>query len=211
MTQKHTATKKVKRKASNIIHAVKPLAKKARLAPKRSTTLDSYVNITTRSSLNGKQGPSVVDIHDSDSDTGSNLGISNIEDSDDRDEVGKPVELNLNNKSQLAKTERVSKDWRSPVYAFYHPVPKITYIDERRCHEFKCAAGGCKYIIRRYLDTKDKSSTGNMVKHAKKCWGDEWVAASQCQNAAEARLRVTKPTASSGSITASFSQKGKAE
>ena len=71
------------------------------------------------------------------SDTGSNLGISDIEDSDDRDEFGKPVELNLNNKSQLTKTERVSKDWRSPVYAFYHPVPKITYLDEGRCHEFK--------------------------------------------------------------------------
>ena len=47
------------------------------------------------------------------SDTGSNLGISDIEDSDDRDEFGKPVELNLNNKSQLTKTELVSKDWRS--------------------------------------------------------------------------------------------------
>ena len=108
------------------------------------------------------------------------------------------------------KSERLSKDWKAMVYAFYNAIPKIAYINKRRCHEFKCAARGCKYTSRRYLDTKDKASTGNMVKHAKQCWGeDTWRAAEKCHNAADARSTVTEPIVSSGTIAASFKQKGK--
>jgi len=92
-----------------------------------------------------------------------------------------------------------------PCICLYIPVPEITYVNQRRCHEFKCAACGCKYVNQRYLNMKDKASTGNMLKHVKKCWGNKaWKAASECWNAAEARSTVTEQTASSGSITASF-------
>lgn len=102
------------------------------------------------------------------------------------------------------------KGWTSPIYAFYEPTPTIAYVDNRRCHVFKCAARGCKYFNRRYLDTKDKASTGNLVRHVKTCWGDEcWVAATACQTAQEARESVTEPYNLSGSITASFARKGK--
>lgn len=105
--------------------------------------------------------------------------------------------------------EQLSKDWKSPVYAFYEPNPEVTYINNRHCHEFKCAARGCKYRSRRYLDTKDKSSTGNLIKHTRSCWGEEaWAAANKCRNAAEAREAVTKPLATSGSITAVFKRMG---
>jgi hypothetical protein len=108
------------------------------------------------------------------------------------------------------KIERMSKDWKSPVYAFYEPVPEIEYVDSRRTHVFKCMAVRCKYRARRYLDTKDKSSTGNLIKHVKLCWGDEvWKAASECKNAGEARAAVVKPFAKSGNITASFERTGK--
>jgi hypothetical protein len=104
----------------------------------------------------------------------------------------------------------LSKEWKSPVYAFYEPVPTVTYVNNRRCHEFKCAGRGCKYKSRRYLDTKDKASTGNLIKHAKSCWGDEaWNAANQCRNVMEARKMVTRPLVKSGSITAMFKRKGK--
>lgn len=77
-------------------------------------------------------------------------------------------------------------------------------------HVFKCAACGCKFTSRRYLDTKDKSSTGNLVRHAKGCWGEEcWAAAGACHTAEEARESVTNPYNQSGSITASFARKGK--
>ncbi|KAH9981719.1 hypothetical protein BJV74DRAFT_879180 [Russula compacta] len=96
----------------------------------------------------------------------------------------------------------LSKDWKSLVYAFYHPVPDVIYVKGRRCHEFKCAAHGCKYTSRRYLDMKDKSSTGNLIKHAKSCWGNEaWKAVNDCKNATEARESVMEPITKSGSIT----------
>jgi hypothetical protein len=108
------------------------------------------------------------------------------------------------------KAERLSKDWKSPVYAFYQPIPDVTYVNDRRCHEFKCAARGCKFKSRRYLDTKDKSSTGNLIKHARSCWGEEaWIAANECKNAADARDLVTKPLNKSGSITTIFKRTGK--
>jgi hypothetical protein len=95
------------------------------------------------------------------------------------------------------------------VYAFYDPIPEITYVNKWRCYEFKCAARGCKYKSRRYLDTKDRASMGNLVKHAKLCWGEEaWSAAEQCGSAADARSKVTGPIKSSGSITASFRRRG---
>ncbi|KAF8238066.1 hypothetical protein L208DRAFT_1244012, partial [Tricholoma matsutake] len=106
--------------------------------------------------------------------------------------------------------ECLLKDWKSPVNAFYHPIPVVAYMNARQWHEFKCAAHGCKYISRQYLDKKDRASTGNIIKHAKQCWGEEtWIAANQCQNAAEARSSVTGPVSSSGSITATFEQMGK--
>ena len=106
--------------------------------------------------------------------------------------------------------ERLSKDWKSPIYAFYEPLPEVVNIKGRRCHEFKCAARGCNYKSWCYLDTKDKSSTGNLIKHVKSCWGDEaWMAANDCKNAAEARETITKPIARSGSITAIFKRNSK--
>lgn len=63
------------------------------------------------------------------------------------------------------------------------------------------------------VHTKDKSSTGNLIKHVKACrgWGEEiWAAATACGTAKEARETVTKPGIKmSGSILASFARKGK--
>jgi hypothetical protein len=117
------------------------------------------------------------------------------------------MELGAHN---VIMTECLSKDWKSPIYAFYESVPEIHYINNRRCHEFKCAARRCKYKARRYLDTKDKASTGNLIKHVRSCWGEEaWIAASDCKDANEARQSVTKPMAKTGSITTTFKRIGK--
>lgn len=89
------------------------------------------------------------------------------------------------------------QSWMSPIYAFYEPIPSIAYVDGRQCrqcHVFKCAVRGCKFTSRRYLDTKDRASTGNLLRHVKACWGEEcWAAANKCHSAAEARESVTKP------------------
>ncbi|KAG1742795.1 uncharacterized protein EDB91DRAFT_1081416 [Suillus paluster] len=52
-------------------------------------------------------------------------------------------------------TERLMKEWVSPVYAFFDPTPRITEVGGRRAHEFKCHAKGCKATIRQFLDKKD--------------------------------------------------------
>ncbi|KAG2346335.1 hypothetical protein BDR05DRAFT_997344 [Suillus weaverae] len=39
------------------------------------------------------------------------------------------------------------KEWTSPVYAFFNPMPRIIENDGRWAHEFKCSARGCKTTI----------------------------------------------------------------
>ena len=57
----------------------------------------------------------------------------------------------------------------------------------------------------RLVITKDKASTGNLIKHAKLCWGEEaWNATNECKDATEARETITKPMSKTGSITAIF-------
>ena len=102
------------------------------------------------------------------------------------------------------------KQWTSPVYAFYHPIPDIVYVNGRRAHVFKCAAKSCTYKCRRFLDGHDRSSTGNLIKHVKSCWGNAaYEAAKDCQHANDARESVVKPLTTSGTITAAFDRKGK--
>ena len=105
--------------------------------------------------------------------------------------------------------EYLSEDWKAPVYAFFEPVPEITYIGTWRSHKFKCAAKGYKHKCWCYLNTKNRSSTSNMIKHAKSCWGQPtWKAAYSCCNATDARESITKPIISTGSIMAAFQCKG---
>ena len=107
--------------------------------------------------------------------------------------------------------ETMSKGWKSVVYGFYKEVPEILYIGDnhRRCHAFKCLAKGCEYISHCFMDTKDKASTGNLVKHAKLCWGKKtYELAKGCHDIAEVRSKVTGPINSSGSISAGFKPDG---
>lgn len=72
------------------------------------------------------------------------------------------------------------KDWSSPVYAFFDPMPKIVTIDGCGAHKFKCQAKGCKAKVRHFLDKGDAHSTGNMHKHVHLCWGTD-VLHKRCQ------------------------------
>ncbi|KAI0267627.1 hypothetical protein BGY98DRAFT_925528, partial [Russula aff. rugulosa BPL654] len=68
----------------------------------------------------------------------------------------------------------------APIYAFFKPDPLIVHVDGQCCHAFECLAKSCKHkirVVQRYLDKGDAKSTGNLRKHAKKCWGNEVVAA----------------------------------
>ncbi|TFY78228.1 hypothetical protein EWM64_g5785 [Hericium alpestre] len=108
----------------------------------------------------------------------------------DAEDIAEDVE-----EDDKAELKHMKARWTSPMYAFFDPVPSITYVKDRKCHEFKCSAKGCKQIVHRYLDTGDAQSTGNMHKHA--------------VDVKTAREKVVKGYLKSGKITASFERKNK--
>jgi hypothetical protein len=117
----------------------------------------------------------------------------------------------------ISPLERLSNDWLSPIYAFFQPTPSIATVDGRRVHEFKCSAVNCKgrgknpRIVRRYLDTSDRNSTGNLRKHARLCWGEDiLLGADACGDIDTTREALGKAKKlKDGSITTAFERKGK--
>jgi hypothetical protein len=64
--------------------------------------------------------------------------------------------------------------------------------------------------VRRFLDTGDARSTGNLRKHARKCWGEDVVtAADNARNADEVRAKEIEATLNHESITTAFERSGK--
>ncbi|KAJ7140228.1 hypothetical protein C8R43DRAFT_892910 [Mycena crocata] len=100
---------------------------------------------------------------------------------------------------------RLRARWRSPVYSFYKPTVTIGYDKGRKYHFFYCTNPKCRNGknggIRRYLDKKDLSSTGNLLGHARVCHGSAAV---------EAVMRGDEPKAGrrDGSIYAAFARIG---
>jgi len=108
----------------------------------------------------------------------------------------------------------MSKKWTSPVYVFFENTPDIQYKDGRRCHVFKCAATRCKgrntRDVCRFLDKGDANSTSNLLRHAKKCWGEETVEAATATRDLDAARKVLEKTKlQNGDITTEFKRIGK--
>ncbi|KAJ6459293.1 hypothetical protein C8R45DRAFT_843505, partial [Mycena sanguinolenta] len=70
-------------------------------------------------------------------------------------------------------SEKAKRSWTSTIYAFYDGDIDIEYRTGNVHHVFTCAARGCGHRVSRNQATKDRNSTKNLNKHAKKCWGDE--------------------------------------
>ncbi|KAI0359343.1 hypothetical protein OH77DRAFT_1372462, partial [Trametes cingulata] len=105
--------------------------------------------------------------------------------------------------------ERLRAEWTSPVYAFYHPEPEIEYVKGRRSHVFRCLAKGCKHRCRRFLDKGDASSTSNLRRHVRKCWGAESLKeADKAADVDEVREKIVGGLLRDGRITMSFKRKG---
>ena len=113
--------------------------------------------------------------------------------------------------------EQLSIEWVSPIYVFFEPMLSIVTVDRWRVHEFRCTAGYCKghgknaQIVRRYLDTTDRNSTGNLQKHAQLCWDNEVMQdVDACADVDSVQVRLDKADKHrDGSITAAFERKGK--
>jgi hypothetical protein len=67
---------------------------------------------------------------------------------------------------------------------------------------------GCGTKIRRYADTKDDGSTGNMGRHVTKCWGAEAKARVMVEETAEKRREVANTYVRTGKLTKYFEYKG---
>ncbi|KAJ7483741.1 hypothetical protein B0H11DRAFT_1641641, partial [Mycena galericulata] len=104
---------------------------------------------------------------------------------------------------------RLRSQWRSPVYGLYDKKVIIGYEGDRKYHYFRCANRKCKLGkngkaggVRRYLDSKDRSATGNLINHAKACRGTDTVTNIMGPDAKKAK------GARDGSIYAAFARLG---
>ncbi|KAL1936981.1 hypothetical protein VTO73DRAFT_2438 [Trametes versicolor] len=133
------------------------------------------------------------------------VGAKSSDDEMDVDAAQAAVE---EEESSDAELERLRADWTSPVYAFYKATPEIVYEKGRRAHVFACLAKGCKYTCRRFLDTGDSSSTGNLRRHVRKCWGAQVLKdADKAESVAEVREKIVGGLQKDGVITYSFARK----
>ncbi|KAF8347659.1 hypothetical protein F5887DRAFT_881515, partial [Amanita rubescens] len=98
--------------------------------------------------------------------------------------------------------------WTLPIYAFYLPIPEIGCDDRRPFHNFICANKGCTKRIWRYLDKRDTKSTGNLKKHAERCWKPEVVQETFDTNNLKETHEVIA-TVRDGTITSHFEHSGK--
>jgi hypothetical protein len=113
----------------------------------------------------------------------------------------------------ISLSERLQKTWTSPIYGFFQSDPLISIVNGRRCHEFICGAQPCKgqglngKLVRRFLDKGDAKSTGNLRKHAERCWGKDIVGDSVGSTSAAVREGISKQRTMS--ITLAFDKTGK--
>ncbi|KAH9008685.1 hypothetical protein EDB83DRAFT_2173798, partial [Lactarius deliciosus] len=109
--------------------------------------------------------------------------------------------------------EHLSKHWDAPVYIFFKPTLTVEYINKRKAHVFKCAARPCRRdtrLVRHFLYTGDTSSTSNLRRHAKFCWGEEALAAADAARNVKTACKVLRNYKGvNGSITAAFKRVGK--
>ncbi|KAI0691921.1 hypothetical protein C8T65DRAFT_586995 [Cerioporus squamosus] len=107
-------------------------------------------------------------------------------------------------------SEKRQGRWNSYIYVFYKPMVEIIVISPTKItHEFTCAKPGCKETIRRYQDTEDATSTGNMTGHAVACWGNEIVSAVKAVGGHTKCCPMVESFGRSGTITKMFKHIGK--
>ncbi|KAF9064511.1 hypothetical protein BDP27DRAFT_1156144, partial [Rhodocollybia butyracea] len=78
------------------------------------------------------------------------------------------------------------------IYAFFGAEPEIKFAGNGKAEYLVYTCTKCGEKKKQGLKTSDKGSTGNMTTHAKKCWGDEAVAAVKESNLEKAQEAVKK-------------------
>jgi hypothetical protein len=207
-TKKKAAPPKTKTKTVPA-NPISPTMKRDLTAQRRRS---SSPTITDEHEADGTHVGNVIDL-----DTDSLMELDDKPDDieiADEQELGACLTMYGRDQSDSRGTiEKLLKEWTAPVYVFFAPRPSIEYVDGRRCHTFQCAAKPCKMrerIVRRFLDKGDAKSTGNLRKHARKCWGEDVVAsADNAQSADDVRHVGQGGKLAPGLITAAFARAGK--
>ncbi|KAF8815963.1 hypothetical protein BYT27DRAFT_7230076 [Phlegmacium glaucopus] len=108
-------------------------------------------------------------------------------------------------------TEWLQLGWNAPIYALFDADPTIEIIKGRHCHVFSCIAKSCKgkgrnpRCVNHFVDKRDASSTSNLRKHTKICWGEDVVkAVNATKDNKLAREVVAKSAMKDISLTAMF-------
>ena len=74
--------------------------------------------------------------------------------------------------------DRLKSHWTSPAYSFFKDSVEVKYDDDGRKYQwFTCAATPCKGKggVKRYQDKTDSKGTGNLISHARRCFGADFV------------------------------------
>ncbi|KAJ8462092.1 hypothetical protein ONZ51_g11117 [Trametes cubensis] len=101
---------------------------------------------------------------------------------------------------------RMQKGWLAPIYALFS-VSLPSGEPQRRYHTFACKK--CGHKIDRYLDTQDHKSTGNMHKHANKCFGEDVAKQLLGAKTVKDAQHAVKSYLEDGKITVFFERKEK--
>ncbi|KAE9402042.1 hypothetical protein BT96DRAFT_816998, partial [Gymnopus androsaceus JB14] len=80
----------------------------------------------------------------------------------------------------------------APIYAFFGADPEIEFANDGTAEYLVYSCTNCGEKKKQGLKTQDKGSTGNMSNHAKKCWGEEAVAAAKDSTLDKARDAIKK-------------------
>ena len=100
----------------------------------------------------------------------------------------------------------MQKGWLAPIYALFS-VSLPSGEPQRRYHTFACKK--CGHKIDRYLDTQDRKSTGNMHKHANKCFGEDVAKQLLGAKTVKDAQHAVKSYLEDGKITVFFERKEK--
>ena len=72
----------------------------------------------------------------------------------------------------VSMPEHLLKNANAPIYGLFAQ-PTARYKNKRPVVTFQCLK--CKTKLDRFLDTKDKTSSSNLRKHGKTCWGSDVI------------------------------------
>ncbi|KAK0442360.1 hypothetical protein EV421DRAFT_1904138 [Armillaria borealis] len=150
--------------------------------------------------------------------TGSSVSVQSkdlpdlieVRDSDDEEDAASANDVGATEDDDEKELQWALKTWNAPVYAFYAPIPCITYHEGgQKCYVWMCMAKGCGHEVTRFQDTSDSGSMKNLHAHVKKCWGEDILkAADMVKDLKNARdiIKAHRSSPENGSITAAFSR-----